>query len=324
MTVRRLGTVAVLVLLLAGAAVATWRSTSRSPTADPVSALAADLRCPACQGESVADSRSPIAASMREAIAAQHAAGRSPDEIRAYFVERYGPEVLAVPPARGLGLLLWVVPALALLLGLAAMTRRLHRVVIVTRLSRWARHRSAVPPNRSSSPRHRSRPTVTGAGRIRRTDAVRLNRRIWTVGTLGLLGLIATIAVTAPSPTRRPVDPVVDAVTSQLALARSFEQQGRYGEAVEVYQAMLSQRPDDVVRLRMAFALLRSGRSADAEELAGQVLAAHPDAPEAVLMLGLAQRESGSPSAASTLRRFLALAPEHPATSEVRRLLGGG
>ncbi|MFC0032000.1 hypothetical protein ACFFMM_21005 [Micromonospora chaiyaphumensis] len=41
-------------------------------------------------------------------------------------------------------------------------------------------------------------------------------------------------------------------------------------------------------------------------------------------MLGLAQRNSRPVEAVDTLRRFLAVAPEHPAAAEIRRLLTPG
>jgi hypothetical protein len=42
----------------------------------------------------------------------------------------------------------------------------------------------------------------------------------------------------------------------------------------------------------------------------------------ALLVLGLAQRDAHDPAATSTLRTFLAVAPNHPAAPQVRRLLG--
>ncbi|MBB4962539.1 cytochrome c-type biogenesis protein CcmH [Micromonospora polyrhachis] len=296
-TLRRVCAVALLVVLLAGAGLATWRSTGGATASDPVRDLAAGLRCPACQGESVADSRSPIAAAMREVVAAQLAEGRSPDEVRAYFAERYGPEVLATPPARGLGLLLWVVPALVLLtVAVAAM--RTHR--------RSERHRSPAP--RSDQP----------AGRLR----VRA-RTTWNVGALSLVGFVGVIAVIAPpgSEPAPPASAVTDPVAAQLTLARSLEQRGEYATAADVYRTALAQRPVDDIRLRLAFTLVRAGQPTPAEEAARQVLAGRPDEPDALLILGLAQRASGRPAAGSTLRRFLTLAPDHPAAPEVRRLL---
>lgn len=76
------------------------------------------LRCVVCQSLSVADSPSETAHQMREIIRERLAAGQTPDQIKAYFVERYGPWILLAPPATGFSLLVWVVPFAGLGAGL--------------------------------------------------------------------------------------------------------------------------------------------------------------------------------------------------------------
>jgi cytochrome c-type biogenesis protein CcmH len=76
--------------------------------------VASGLRCPVCQNLSVGDSPSPLAGEMRHTIETQLRARRSPAEIRAFFVERYGEWVLLEPPRHGLNLLPWLVPILGL------------------------------------------------------------------------------------------------------------------------------------------------------------------------------------------------------------------
>jgi cytochrome c-type biogenesis protein CcmH len=90
-------------------------------------AIATGLRCPVCQNLSVADSPSGLAREMRATISTQLRAGWSPDQIRRYFVQRYGVWVLLAPPQRGLDLLPWLVPAIGLGLGLALWARFLRR-----------------------------------------------------------------------------------------------------------------------------------------------------------------------------------------------------
>jgi cytochrome c-type biogenesis protein CcmH len=78
-----------------------------------------------------------MAAQMRLIVRERLAAGQTPAEVRAYFVERYGDWILLAPPRRGFTLLVWVVPMLALLGGVALVG------VLVTR---WARRRPAGAP----------------------------------------------------------------------------------------------------------------------------------------------------------------------------------
>jgi cytochrome c-type biogenesis protein CcmH len=87
---------------------------------DRVRDIASGLRCPVCQNLSVADSPSALAREMRSEIAARLRAGDTPDEVRDFFVERYGEWVLLAPTREGLNLLPWLVPIAGVLFGLGA------------------------------------------------------------------------------------------------------------------------------------------------------------------------------------------------------------
>jgi cytochrome c-type biogenesis protein CcmH len=75
--------------------------------------LATELRCPDCQGLSVADSSSQSAAEIRSQITRLLGQGMAPEEVRQYFVTRYGPWILLAPEAT----IAWVLPFLVLLAG---------------------------------------------------------------------------------------------------------------------------------------------------------------------------------------------------------------
>lgn len=72
--------------------------------------IARTLRCPVCQGESAAESNSGVAQEMRRLIAEMLKEGKRPEEIRRFFVDRYGDWILYEPPKRGVTLWVWVLP----------------------------------------------------------------------------------------------------------------------------------------------------------------------------------------------------------------------
>lgn len=75
------------------------------------------LRCPVCKTVSIAESPSETAATARQVVREQVAAGRSDDEVLAYFRQRYGEWILLDPEPVGRNLLLWAAPLAAALVG---------------------------------------------------------------------------------------------------------------------------------------------------------------------------------------------------------------
>jgi cytochrome c-type biogenesis protein CcmH len=101
----------------------------RTPAAR-TEAITGDLRCPVCQGLSVADSHTPTADAIREDVRRRVEAGESDREIRAAYVARYSEEILLRPETSGVAALVWLLPVGALLLavgGLAFAFRRWRR-----------------------------------------------------------------------------------------------------------------------------------------------------------------------------------------------------
>src|SRR5947209_7059082 len=75
------------------------RQPARASLADQARSVAVQLRCPICQGESVYDSPSGLAQSMRGVIRHRLQEGQTPAQVTAYFVQRYGSWILLAPPA---------------------------------------------------------------------------------------------------------------------------------------------------------------------------------------------------------------------------------
>ena len=79
--------------------------------------LSAELRCPKCQNQNIADSNSPIAKDLRRLLHQQLEAGATNAEINQFMVERYGDFVLYRPRFSGVTIILWLAPALLFLLA---------------------------------------------------------------------------------------------------------------------------------------------------------------------------------------------------------------
>lgn len=82
------------------------------------------MRCPVCQGLSVADSPTPLAAAMKNEVRELLAAGYSREQVMEYFEQSYGEFIRLAPHARGFNLTVWLAPLALLLVGLVLILRR--------------------------------------------------------------------------------------------------------------------------------------------------------------------------------------------------------
>jgi cytochrome c-type biogenesis protein CcmH len=122
--IRALVLAAVLGALVAGPAVA----------APPNAAdLEAELVCPVCE-TTLDQSTAPVAERMKAFIRARIAAGDTEKEIKDALVAEFGTEVLAEPPGGGFGLLAWLLPLGALVVG---------AVSVAVLIRRWSRRSQA-------------------------------------------------------------------------------------------------------------------------------------------------------------------------------------
>ena len=291
---RRLLVVAALAALLSASVVLVGavRDPAPVPLAERVDALAREVRCPVCGGETVAESQSDVASAMRAEIADQLARGRSSSQVREWFAQRYGPDVLLRPATDGAGLVVWLLPALALGAG----------VVVVGRL-------------------------VGGSGG-RRLAPVAV--ALVVASALAVPALVAQGEDATPGPAAatdelaglRAAASAGDAA-SWAALGRALSARDRHPEAVDAYRSAIAAGIDEQeLHLPLGLALVRSGKPDDAVPLLRQVVDARPDEPEALLVLAAALRDSRPEEARAVLRRFLEIAPDHAGAPGVRRALG--
>lgn len=294
--------VALVVVLLGAAALLLVRDQQAPSLSEQTTAVAEGLKCPTCQALSVAESDSPVAKSMRSEVRQQLQEGKSPEQIRSWFVGRYGRQVLLAPPADGPGVLLWVVPPAAFAVGVALLF-----------LLRRGRTREGPEPGAQVS-----------AGSP-------VSPRRLAVVALVLVAVGVGVTVASWGPGARGQQEAQSAPGSDqgmsardwVLVAQSLEQQGAYDDAADAYGKALQQRPRDAsLRTRLAFVLVRDGHASRAMGLVSE-LAKRRDQQglEALLVLGLAQRARSMPEADHTLRTFLRLAPDNPAAPQIRQLV---
>lgn len=86
------------------------------------------FRCLVCQNQNLADSNATLANDLKQIIQDQILAGQNDAQISAFLTERYGDFVLYDPPFKPSTWVLWIAPALFLLIGLIIVLLYLRRM----------------------------------------------------------------------------------------------------------------------------------------------------------------------------------------------------
>lgn len=112
-----------LVLVIAGfLAVGATRGSGPQTQEDRIDGVTQRVACPVCDGESVFESRNSASRAIRNEVTDLVRGNElTDDEIVAFLETRYGADVLLVPKASGFDALVWVLPAVGFVCGVAGL-----------------------------------------------------------------------------------------------------------------------------------------------------------------------------------------------------------
>lgn len=208
--------------------------------------IAGQYRCPVCQGETVAASDAPEAVEIKQLVQGWLEQGRSPAQIRAYLVSRYGPSILEEPPASGFGSLLWALPVLAVALGCLGLGLAFRR---------W---RLAAAPGTPRPPVAAAPPPLLGPEASQQGAALPLSRgrrasqRLTLAGGLGLVVAAAALWMVDKASSASTSDS--STATTSANLSSELEQavdltRTNPAAALALYDEVLAEDPTQVVAL---------------------------------------------------------------------------
>jgi cytochrome c-type biogenesis protein CcmH len=89
--------------------------------------VAGIMRCPVCQGLSIADSPTALAIAMKAEVKEMLSKGYSESQVLDYFEQSYGEFIRLEPKARGFNLFVWLAPLAVLLGGLLFLAARMRK-----------------------------------------------------------------------------------------------------------------------------------------------------------------------------------------------------
>jgi cytochrome c-type biogenesis protein CcmH len=305
------------------------RPAGRTTLDDRVRAVAVQLRCPVCQGESVWDAPSGQAASMRTVIRRQLRAGRSPDEVKQYFIDRYGQWILEAPPVNGIGALVWFGPIALFVLGAG---------LVGFAIRRWYAQRTLAP---NVAP-----PDLTAGDNTVPPLSPRVRSQGWTYATaLGVAALALAVIVvvsTHPSTTNANQTSSISprqmhqlkliyqaseqakkqpTASNYLRLGKLLTQAEDFPEAAAAYKRALHIQPSAATRYVLAFAQIESRHFRQALTTIRPLTTASQSSAKYWLLEGLANANLKGRSAL-TVRDFrlsIRLDPKQPFAPLMRR-----
>jgi cytochrome c-type biogenesis protein CcmH len=359
---RALAALAVVGMVVVGFVVASGSSGDES-AGERAQRLSGRLRCPVCEGLSVADSASSTARAIRDDVKRRVEAGDADGEILQAYVDRYGEWILLSPRSDGVGSVVWMVPLAALLVGAA---------LLGLAFFRW---RSAPVPddpefvrrslddleaehdegNLDEASYERLREDYTAApapgapeppGAPRRRGLVlalvvgfAVLAAVLLGGSLGerLPGETATGNAQSRGERAARVDRLAGAVErdpddyeARMDYAAALLQEGRAADALEQYDAAAGQAPRDAEpRAYGGWIVFLAGLPDEARDRLDEAVAAERSFPDTYFFRGVVRlRLSEAKGAVSDLRRYLELDPrgvyEEQARVALREARGDG
>ncbi len=248
---------------------------------DRVERIGSQVKCPVCQGESIADSPAQMARDMMDLVREGVAAGLDDQQIIAELLSSYSGALLLDPPASGNTLILWLAPVAALAVGIT---------VIVW----WRRHpaRGSAEPDPGRGKRGVATAVVISLafGAVVLIAAVSIQDReglATGVASLDDQDLESVSNETMEAVIAANLDhPAVDGM--RLALANRYFEEAQYGAALDHYLAVaespVASEPQMVAALVQMGRLVWDGNAEAglAIELLDQALSIDPGDPAAL------------------------------------------
>ncbi len=291
---------ALFVVVITAVAIAVFGGETSSGVQARVAGLEQEVRCPSCGNLSVYNAKTASAYSIAGFIRREVAAGQSDQEIIDSLVASYGDTILMSPPASGVGLYLWVLPAVVAM-GIGYEVYR------------------SLGQNRVMEKPSRDEARDGSLARRRRLPKISKTFALWggVVALAGLGGLAALAFLPGGGP----------AVGSELSAAETLASLGAVKPALQGFNQVLAKQPQNPSALAykgwLQFNEATSQRDKSAA-LAVMSKAADlgPGDPQAQLFLGLAlfYGRQEARQGAFYLDRFLADLPRHSLLAEAAPL----